>query len=321
MPPFRRLLVSIYIGVMAFALAAAYRVYVQEAVGDLYFPFCAAGALVHGVDPYGGACRIMWQGAIFPPNPLTTAMVAVPFLPLGGIGAVTLWAVGVGLLSYGLMQDRAWWRLLVLLSPPVWVALQWLQWSPLLAAVYLLPGLLPLTLIKPQIGFPVALLRITWRRALGCVGFLALSLAIDPTWPLRWLPQTRSYDGFIPLLLFPLGPLLLLALLRWRDERARLLFLMACMPQRGWYDLTLLWLIPQDPRELVLLLTVGWLGYGLCWFVSPRIAITGLVYLIALALVLQPVFSALWRAWFAPRTEILQIVRGTPERAPLTPGD
>ena len=56
--------------------------------------------------------------------------------------------------------------------------------------------------------------------------------------------QAHNYEHFIPLLVFP-GPLLLLALLRYRDRDAWLLLLAALMPQRWFFDAFTLWLIAE----------------------------------------------------------------------------
>src|SRR5919199_2148457 len=123
----RRVFVALIVGTASFVLSMAYRVYVKDASGDLVFPVCAAHALVSGVDPYGGACRIVWHGVTYPPNPLTTVLVTVPFLPLWPAAASLMWGIGSGLLAYGLVKDGQWWRLLLFTSAAYWVAFQWMQ--------------------------------------------------------------------------------------------------------------------------------------------------------------------------------------------------
>jgi hypothetical protein len=123
-----------------------------------------------------------------------------------------------------------------------------------------LPILLPLTLAKPQLGIPIALTRLTWRRALWCGVWLALTFVLDPTWLWRWWPQARSYDGIIPLLVLPLGPVLLLALRWWRQRTMIELVVLAMMPQRFFYDPLLLSLMPETPLRLVIQLACGWVG-------------------------------------------------------------
>ncbi len=62
----------------------------------------------------------------------------------------------------------------------------------------------------------------------------------------------------MPILVLPFGPALALALIRWQDERARLLTTMSMLPFRGVYDLTALWLIPRSLHRGFLLVTLSW---------------------------------------------------------------
>lgn len=62
-------------------------------------------------------------------------------------------------------------------------------------------------------------------------GLLLASFVIQPRWPLEWISQLHGYQHFVPFLIVP-GPLLALALLRWRDRDARLLLLCCILPQR-----------------------------------------------------------------------------------------
>jgi hypothetical protein len=90
------------------------------------------------------------------------------------------------------------------------------------------------------------------------VGVLALSLLVDHTWPMRYLHMIAPYQGSIPALTLPLGPLLLLAALRWHDERARLFLVMVLMPQRTVYDFLALWLVPATMRWQLALSLLSW---------------------------------------------------------------
>jgi hypothetical protein len=89
-----------------------------------------------------------------------------------------------------------------------------------------------------------------------------------PKWPLLWFRQTGNYEHFIPILVLP-GVLLLLALLRYRQREARLLFLSALMPQRWFFDSFILWLIPQSRREIIWTVFFSW-GAGIWrWYHIP----------------------------------------------------
>ena len=89
-----------------------------------------------------------------------------------------------------------------------------------------------------------------------------------PRWPSLWLQQAQNYQHFIPILVLP-GPLLILALLRYRYRDANLLFLSALMPQRWFFDSFILWLIPQSRREIIWTVFFSW-GAGIWrWYHIP----------------------------------------------------
>ena len=75
-------------------------------------------------------------------------------------------------------------------------------------------------------------------------------------------------------LYFGLGLLPLLALLRWRRPEARLLVLLACVPQLPfWADQLLLALIPETRREIIWSVLAGHLGL-LAWLqFAPQVAL------------------------------------------------
>lgn len=258
-----RLALALLIGLLNFAIITAYHLSNPSAVNDLGFPLCAGRVLLAGGDPYGGVCQNVSAGRIWPANPLTTVLVTLPFAPFGDRGALPVWAIMSGILAFGLLREGGRWRLLVFLSAPYWIALLCLNWTPLMASLAMLPALTPLWLIKPQNGLPAFLIHLSWRRAAVAAGFLALSVVIDPTWPLRWWPQAQSYDFFIPLILLPFGPLILLGLLFWRDRKMRYVLMLGAMPQRFLYDPLLLAWIPDSSSEMLALIALGWIGYGL----------------------------------------------------------
>ena len=122
---------------------------------------------------------------------------------------------------------------------------------------------------KPQIGIPVFLTHVTKRGVLACVVFGLLSLLILPSWPLDWMHHFAEYDRFFPLLVLP-GPMLALALLRYREKDASLLLLMSITPQRWFYDTLVLWLIPKSRREILFTVFWSW-GAGIArWLHVPQ---------------------------------------------------
>jgi hypothetical protein len=232
-----------------------------EHPGDFVWALRAAYTISHGIDTYA-----------FTPDP---AFVAYP-LPVAFFGFPLLWVVGfapfflagtiflsisAGLLTWGMLRAGEERRLLaILLSGPFWIAVAVAQWSPLIVAAWYIPVLAPLlVLVKPQIALPVAFARKPSSLGLLVAATaLLLSLVIYPTWPFRFLQLIGPYQAIVPVLALPFGPLLLLAALRFRDERARLFLLMSFMPQRAVYDFLPLWLVPKNGRDLATLTSLSW---------------------------------------------------------------
>jgi len=205
----------------------------------------------------------------FEQYPLTAVIFALPFVRLQPeLAAGLFWGISSSLLAFGLTR-HSYTRLLIFLAYPYWAGVLFVQWSPLIAASAFFPLLLPAAMAKPQVGLPVLLTRLTRRGAWACVAVALASLILMPKWPLLWLHQGRNYEHFFPLLVLP-GPLLLLALLRYRDRDAQLLLLSALMPQRWFFNSFILWLIPRSRREIVWTVFFSW-GAGIWrWYHFPH---------------------------------------------------
>ena len=88
----------------------------------------------------------------------------------------------------------------------------------------------------------------------------------------------------------------MLSLIQWKDRREWLLFTMACMPQRMFYDQLALMLIPRNGRELQFLVGCAWLGFAGLWLSEGMANMPGSWqvwvllsnYLLALGVLLQP---------------------------------
>jgi hypothetical protein len=201
--------------------------------------------------------------------PLPAGLFALPFVRLQPeLAAGIFWGISSSLLAFGLTR-HGYTRLLIFLAYPYWAGIITVQWSPIIAASVFFPLLSPVTMAKPQIGLPVFLTRLSLKGLLACVVVAILSLVVMPNWPWLWLRQTGNYEHFIPLLVLP-GPVLLLALLRYRERDAWLLLLAAIMPQRWFFDSFILWLIPQSRRQIIWTVFFSW-GAGLWrWYHVPH---------------------------------------------------
>jgi hypothetical protein len=234
----------------------------QQDSADFNWAFDAARDLLARQNPYSHT----GPGAI--PYPLPAALFGLLFawLPRSVAGGA-FFGVSSGLLAFGLTR-HGYSRLLIFLAYPYWAAMITAQWTPLIMASAFLPWLLPVTMAKPQIGLPVTLTHLTRRGVVACLLVLIVSFAVMPAWLWHWIPQLRGYQHFFPILVLP-GPLLLLAALRYRDNDAQLLLLAAIMPQRWFYDMLVLWLIPKTRRELVFTLGLSWVAGVWRWYHYP----------------------------------------------------
>jgi hypothetical protein len=215
------------------------------------------------------------------------------------------------------------------------------QWAPLLTAAFLLPWLGPVVLLKPNIGLALLLAtpdrRFLLSAALGGGALLLISFVLDPAWLGRWLASVRAAPHFTPPVLHLGGPLVLLALLRWRQPEARLLVAMACVPHttlpyealplllvaRSWKESLLLaalsfgTLVLQFPLDARIPATEpGALAAFTAWVDSMGTIVVALVYLPATLLVLRRPNTGPPPAWLAPLLE--RAGRGAGGPAPAT---
>jgi hypothetical protein len=231
----------------------------QQSAGDFRWAIHLAERLVAGKNPYDTPLE---------QYPLPAAFAALPFLGLPReVAGGFFYGISSALLAFGLTREN-YGRLRIFLAYPYWASLLTAQWTALIAASAFFPALLPATMMKPQVGLPVFLTRLSRRGVLACILVTAASFAVLPHWVTLWLGQAHFYEHFIPIVVFP-GPLLLLALVRYRDRDAWLLLLCAIMPQRWFYDGLTLWLIPKSRREILLPAAFSW-GAGIWrWYHQP----------------------------------------------------
>lgn len=165
--------------------------------------------------------------------------------------------LSAGLLTWAVTRERLWSPSLVLVfSPAMFQNVQVSQWAPLMLAVTLLGrGSGIVYACKPTTALWLFAYRPTWRAVIEGSGLVALSLILWPGWPLAWLAGLDEAQWTLSPLMVTGGPLMLLALLKWRRPEARMLVTMACVPHTPLLFETLpLGLIPQT-----------WLQAGVLW--------------------------------------------------------
>lgn len=240
--PAARLTVALGLGVLAAVVVGAAYQSRPDAVSDWDQCWLAARALLHGESPYGA---VNAQSSPWSLNyPLPAVLVSFPFglfpLPLARAAFA---GASSGLLAYAL--SRSWLGLLPFLSGAYVWALITVQWVPLLVAGVLLSWLSALFIVKPTTGLALIVGWPSRTAAVGALVLLGLSFMISPGWVADWRASVGTLYH-IPPVLRPFGWVLLLALLRWRDPRARFLAAFALIPQAAMpYDALPLLLIPQ----------------------------------------------------------------------------
>jgi hypothetical protein len=259
----KKILISLAVGFFA-ALWTIFlpvsTIYEGARLGDLCTPLFGLRNFMSGHFPFGGQ---YFNNCPIPYYPFTTMLAFYPFLfaPLFLIGPLFCLITST-VFSYALLNEGKLWKLFILLSPQYIFSLYSVQFAPLFAAALLLPCLLPVAVLKPQLG-TVLLISGKWssKSFLAMLLFIAFSLFVYPNWPADWLKQGNLslYAGKIPVLQ-GLGCILLLSCLKWRDRRARLLSAMSLIPQRLWYDQLMLFLIPETRLQLYLVLIGSWLS-------------------------------------------------------------
>jgi len=277
---------------IAVSLLSALITYVRLLNGNIVaadFTWAWRGArlLVEGSDPYA---LIRPEGA-YPYNdylyyPLPALLIALPLIPFAGPSAGAIFiGISSGLLCWGLLKEQPKHSLLLFLSAPYVYALISVQWSPLITAAAFVPVLGFCILAKPNLGVAILVAYPHPRRTALAAFSVLISLIIMPTWPLALLRSLPAHLNYVPLFSW-FGLPIMLAALFWRRSAARLLVVMACVPQRLIYDQLALFLIPQTLRQMVMMIIGGWLGIFLGLIFDDGIWALSCVYLPALACIL-----------------------------------
>lgn len=254
-----RVAVSVGIGFFGAVLTAAAAQQSQRPLSDFGLVWAAARFLAQGINPY----RMIGPGAAFqfqfPLNyPLTAAVTMLPFawfsapmadaIFFGGSSAALAWV-----LTRRTFDNP---QLCVFASYGFLAAAANVQWSPLLTAAAMLPGFGILIACKPTVGLALYAAYPS-RRALLTAGlFGGITMAIWPWWPAAWLSIIHAQTHLLaPVTLVSAGgPLVLLALAKWRRPEARLLVALACVPHSvTLYETVALFLIVETWTEGVIL--------------------------------------------------------------------
>lgn len=226
---------------------------------DLTWPLRGSRQLLAGQNPYTDLVIIPTYPSDAPLYyPLPALLLVLPLSPLPDPIAAALFAgLSVALLTHAHRRHPG--LVGMLASAPLWVAVIYGQWSPLLVAAAGPPLLGCVLAAKPSIGLALWLARPDRRSLLSAAAIVLASLLVWPAWPVSWLDNVGAGRHIAPIVTLPL---LAVALLRWRSERARLVLLLSVAPQfaGSCYDHLPLWLVARTRRQGLLLAAASWAG-------------------------------------------------------------
>ncbi len=342
-----RMMFALVLGVVAavYAFRTHQSFLIEGQSPDSLFLWRGARILMAGGDPYnpvdwrtmpvGEVDLAAWKNVIEPLYyPLPALLVWIPF-SFGPFlaGSAAFSGIGAAVFVFAVSRSGLH-RIWFCGGVPFIMALRFGQWSTWLTAAALLPMLAFLLPAKPNLGLSLVLAKPTRAMVIGCVAILSLSLVVMPHWPAAWYatvtgPFRQTVPHPAPVTTFGgFGALILLALLRWRRPEARLIALMACVPQLPfWADQLPLALVARSSREVIWSLLGGHLCF-IGWFLfAPKVAyyvpvmqpyaLVG-TYLPALIMVLRRPNEGPAPRWLESRREFLPAwLRGTDVPSPV----
>lgn len=260
----RRVILSVAVGCVAAAMPWTHGATLLEA-SDFAQLWHAARALLGGGNPYaavGPGRSFDWPFPLLYPLPaVLLAALVVPF-PLH-IACALFLGLGMAALSWTLSRDRSdsacWW----LLASPAFVGvIVSVQWSALLIAAARIPSLGFVLACKPSVGLAMLAAYPSARAIVLATTFGMTSLAVQPGWWSDWfaaLPAATHMTAPVTYVSAG-GPIVLLALLQWRQPAARLLVALACIPHTTMpYESLPLFLLVRRWYEGAALAALGWL--------------------------------------------------------------
>ena len=257
-----RLVAALAVGIM-FAAYEDYFGKTRAIPSDLTQPWLAARLLMEGRNPYreiGPDGPVRHQFHLIYPVTAAVAVMPLTQLSLRAANAVFV-GLGAGVLFWALTRETfSNPSLLVFASLTMIVTANTVQWSPFLTSAVFLPSLGFLYACKPSVGIAYLVAYPNPRSWIGAAVFTLLTVVVWPWWPQDWLHQLPTVTHMSAPVARWGGPLLLLALLRWRRPEARLLLALSCVPQTSvLYEAVPLFLVVRRIEEGAILLLLTYL--------------------------------------------------------------
>lgn len=237
----------------------------------------AARAVLSGVDPYdviGPGRAFEWPfGFLYP---LPAALAAIPLAHFSAAAAGIIFSVVAGAAFAWALLEHGYGPLFGFLGMPLHAAAEAVQWSPLLSGALAATPLAVFWVAKPTVGAAMFAARPTRWALGGGIVLCGLSFALQPTWLSDWMGAiARNNAQWAPTVpyrapvTFPGGVLALLCLARWRRPEARLVAVLACVPQTlVLYEAVPLFLVPRTFWQSATLVV---LSYGAHFWVRAHL--------------------------------------------------
>lgn len=255
--PENHLVISIAVGALAALLVWSHYTGSPNSYSDFDQIWLGGRAMLAGENPYLSLTDYRWP----PFYPLPAYIIGIPFAPLSLMAARCTFAfLTASLATWAVYRHQRAALFLLLVSGPFLYAIVRGQWSPLVLAACLIPAWGFVVAVKPTVGLGAIAYYPTRVALIGAGTITLISLMVLPRWPLDWIAAIGEQRHLRMPLLLPGGILLATALLRWRRPEARLLLVLAAVPQTVVpYELVPLALVPRTRRE-ILLIAVAWVA-------------------------------------------------------------
>ena len=235
--------------------------------GQVWF---AARAILHGSDPYsliGVGREFSWPWPFI--YPLPAAVAAIPLAPFTEHAATVIFSVCAGAAFAWALMEFGYAPLFGFFGASMRYAAGNVQFSPLMAASVVIPPLAFFLVAKPTIGLAMFAARPSWWAIAGALALGGTAFAVDPQWVQTWLGVVEAngrtfapVEPYRPPILYPGGVVALLCLARWRRPEARLVAVLACVPQTAvLYETVPLFLVPRTFPETALLVALSYVQF------------------------------------------------------------
>jgi hypothetical protein len=223
----------------------------------------AARAYLAGSDPYAAVPAAGYPFELY--YPFTAVLLAVPFAAMPDALARVTWAACTGAaFACGVRGSPR----VAALSAGFAVCLVLGQIAPAMMGIAAMPWLGFVLAAKPSIGLALFAAYPSRRASISAAAFVAVSLALLPDWPLRWLHALGTMPQHAPVVM-PGGALLLLGFLRWRTPGGRLIGTLSLVPH-GAYDAVVLFLACKTLRQALGLAALSWVGAFISGWLWPH---------------------------------------------------